>query len=147
MRQFLLLMALIASVSIAAAKGYTPQQEKLRTQIESFLKEEGYTTERQTDGLKFRSNNDVYYIEIDSQETSPMYLRLCRYVKFDDNLKRENVMSNINDLNAKYCVKLHCKEKSAVLTAEMFVTQASQFRQAFPDLMKQIKSAYSKMVD
>jgi hypothetical protein len=142
MKRILMLVVLLGALFAANAAGYNAKQEALISAIEKNLKEQSYSVERQDDGLKFKSEGVTYYIEVDKDETNPMYVRLCRYVKFDDKIKRDKVMKKLNDLNAKYAVKAYCKEKNVIFSAEMFVTTADQFNYAFNDMLSLIKSAY-----
>lgn len=142
MKRILMLVVLLGALFAANAAGYNAKQEALISEIEKNLKEQSYSVERQDDGLKFKSEGVTYYIEVDKDETNPMYVRLCRYVKFDDKIKRDKVMKKLNDLNAKYAVKAYCKEKNVIFSAEMFVTSADQFNYAFNDMLSLIKSAY-----
>lgn len=142
MKRILMLVVLLGALFAANAAGYNAKQEALISAIEKNLKEQSYSVERQDDGLKFKSEGVTYYIEVDKDETNPMYVRLCRYVKFDDKIKRDKVMKKLNDLNAKYAVKAYCKEKNVIFSAEMFVTSADQFNYAFNDMLSLIKSAY-----
>lgn len=142
MKRILMLVVLLGALFAANAAGYNAKQEALISAIEKNLKEQSYSVERQDDGLKFKSEGVTYYVEVDKDETNPMYVRLCRYVKFDDKIKRDKVMKKLNDLNAKYAVKAYCKEKNVIFSAEMFVTSADQFNYAFNDMLSLIKSAY-----
>lgn len=142
MKRILMLVVLLGALFAANAAGYNAKQEALISAIEKNLKEQSYSVERQDDGLKFKSEGVTYYVEVDKDETNPMYVRLCRYVKFDDKIKRDKVMKKLNDLNAKYAVKAYCKEKNVIFSAEMFVTTADQFNYAFNDMLSLIKSAY-----
>lgn len=143
MKRILMLVVLLGALFAANAAGYNAKQEALISAIEKNLKEQSYSVERQDDGLKFKSEGVTYYVEVDKDETNPMYVRLCRYVKFDDKIKRDKVMKKLNDLNAKYAVKAYCKEKNVILSAEMFVTSAAQFNYAFSDMLSLMKSAYA----
>lgn len=143
MKRILMLVVLLGALFTVNAAGYNAKQEALISAIEKNLKEQSYSVERQDDGLKFKSEGVTYYVEVDKDETNPMYVRLCRYVKFDDKIKRDKVMKKLNDLNAKYAVKAYCKEKNVILSAEMFVTSAAQFNYAFSDMLSLMKSAYA----
>lgn len=145
MKRILFFVMLLGALFTADASNYTAKQEALISGIEKNLKSLNYSVERVDDGLKFRSEGVTYYIEVDKDETNPMYLRLCRYVKFDDKIKRDQLMRKINDLNTIFAVKTYCKEKNVVLAAEMFLTSAAQFNNAFKDLMSLIKTAYQKI--
>lgn len=145
MKRILFFVMLLGALFTADAANYNAKQEALISGIEKNLKSLNYSVERVDDGLKFRSEGVTYYIEVDKDETNPMYLRLCRYVKFDDKIKRDQLMRKINDLNTIFAVKTYCKEKNVVLAAEMFLTSAAQFNNAFKDLMSLIKTAYQKI--
>lgn len=142
MKRILIFALLTVSILSAYAAGYNSKQEALRTGIENNLKKRGYTVERQSDGLKFINEGDTYYVEIDETDTNPMYVRLVRYIKFDDDLKREDVMQHLTEYNCKYAVKALCKEKNLILTGEMFVTNADQFNYAFGEILSLMKGAY-----
>lgn len=145
MKRILFFVMLLGALFTADAANYNAKQEALISGIEKNLKSLNYSVERVDDGLMFRSEGVTYYIEVDKDETNPMYLRLCRYVKFDDKIKRDQLMRKINDLNTIFAVKTYCKEKNVVLAAEMFLTSAAQFNNAFKDLMSLIKTAYQKI--
>lgn len=145
MKRILMLVVLLGTLITVSAARYNAGQEALISAIEKNLKEQSYSVARQDDGLKFKSDGVTYYIEVDESETNPMYVRLCRYVKFDDKIKRDKVMKKLNDLNAKYAVKAYCKEKNVILSAEMFVTSAAQFNYAFSDMLTLMKSAYANI--
>ena len=143
MKRVIMFAMMIGTILLSFAAGYNAKQEALISAIEKNLKEQSYSVERQDDGLKFKSEGVAYYVEVDKDETNPMYVRLCRYVKFDDKIKRDKIMKQLNDLNAKYAVKAYCKEKNVIFSAEMFVTSADQFNYAFNDMLSLMKSAYA----
>lgn len=145
MRLFICFVILIASFFSTSTWAYNVSQEKLRSGIENYLRSKGYSVEQREDGLKFVDSGTTYFIEIDPEQTKPMFVRLARYVKFDDNLKRENVMKNLVDYNGKYAVKVYCKERNVILTGDMFVTNSEQFNYAFDDLLSLMKSAYNNI--
>lgn len=142
--KILALLLLLGSFSINA-QDYTTAQETLRSEISSYLSRKGFNPERQSDGLRFKSEGVNYYIEIDKNEKEPMYLRLCRYIKFDEKLTREKVMEGLNGLNVKYGVKVSCQEKNVLVSFEMFVTKSADFTYVFSELFSQVKSACAKV--
>jgi hypothetical protein len=143
-KQVLVMFMLLCSTCIWA-QSFSPSQETLRREISAFLSRQGLNPENQSDGLKFKSEGANYYVEIDKEEKSPMYLRLCRYLKFDDKLTREKVIKNLNDMNVKYGVKVSCQEKNVLVSSEMFLTKSSDFTYAFKDILSQVKSACTKV--
>ena len=142
---FLLFMVLCWIDSYA--QNYNSSQENLRTGIESYLRKQGLNTEKQDDGLLFKSEGSTYYVEIDKNEVEPMYVRLRRYVKYDEKLNKDTISKNLNSYNTKYGVKVFYLEKSVVFSAEMYVTQASEFNDVFETLLSHIKSANSLLTE
>lgn len=142
---FSLLMLVCATVSYA--QSFTSAQETLRKEISSYLSRQGLNPESQSDGLKFKSEGSNFYIEIDKDKKTPMYVRLCRYIKFDDNITREKVINNLNSYNVKYGVKVSCQEKNIVVSYEMFLTKSEEFTYIFSDMLSQVKSACTKVTE
>lgn len=140
MKRLLTFMVLAGSLLSAYAAGFNARQEALRTAIETNLRSKGYSVERQDDGLKFKSEGVNYFIEIGKDDTNPMYVRMSRYIKFDDNLKRDDAMARLKEYNATIAVKAYCKEKNLILSSDMFVTSADQFTYAVNDLLALMKS-------
>lgn len=141
MKRLTIFIVLVGSLLSSYAVGFNTKQEAFRTAIETSLKGKGYTVERQDDGLKFKSEGITYFIEISKDDTNPMYVRLCRYIKFDDKIKRDDVMEKLKDYNSTYAVKAYCKEKNLILSADMLVTSADQFTYIISDLLSLMKSA------
>lgn len=145
MKRLFMFMILAATMLSSYAAEYNVRQEALRTGIENSLRGKGYSVERQDDGLKFKSDGITYYIEISKDDTNPMYVRLTRYIKFDDKIKREDVMARLKDYNSTYAVKAYCKEKNLILSADMLVTSADQFTYVVNDFLSLIKTAEEKI--
>lgn len=141
MKRVIMFAVLIGSILSSYAAGFNQKQEALRTAIESSLKGKGYSVERDDDGLKFKSEGVNYFIEISKDDNNPMYVRLSRYIKFDDKIKRDDVMAKLKDYNSTYAVKAYCKEKNLILSADMLVTSADQFTYVVSDLLSLMKSA------
>ncbi len=129
------------------AQNYTQAQEELRSDISSYLSRQGLNPENQSDGLKFKSEGSNYYIEIDKDEKSPMYLRLCRYVKYSDTIKQGTIAKNINSYNAKLGIKVCAKENGVVISSEMYLVSSSDFIDVFSTLLSQMKAAYKQIVN
>lgn len=124
------------------AQSYNASQENMRNQIVNYLTQQGYTAEKQDDGLKFKNEGTNYYIEISKEDVSPMYLRLCRYVKYSDSLKQETVIKQLKSYNTKLGVKVCCTDNGIVISTEMFVASSTDFTDVFPTLLSQIKATY-----
>ena len=137
MKKFLCL-AITCFLSLSCfSQDYNSTQENLRSQIKSYLISKGVDPENQSDGLKIISTVDV----------SPMYIRLARYVKYSDDLTHKKLYANINQYNVKFCAKVTPLKNSILISAEMYLNQASEFNAAFDTLLEQVKSATQTLKD
>lgn len=142
MRKVLLFLFATMFSGSMYAQSYNASQENMRNQIVNYLAKQGYIAEKQDDGLKFKNEGTNYYIEISKEDVSPMYLRLCRYVKYSDSLKQETVIKQLKSYNTKLGVKVCCTDNGIVISTEMFVASSTDFTDVFPTLLSQIKAAY-----
>lgn len=142
MKTILITIIIFLNTISVFSQNYNKEQENLRIGINEFLRKQGLNPEKQDDGLKFKSEGNTYYIEIDKDAKDPMYIRLRRYIKYDDNFDKNKIAKNLNAYNVKFGVKVFCQEKSFVLSAEMFLTNASEFNYVFDTFLSHIKSAY-----
>lgn len=140
---FIVLMSFLLS---SYAAGFNAKQEALRTDIANNLSSNDYSVERKEDGLMFMNGGDTYYIEIDESDTNPMYVRLVRYIKFNDTIERSEVMKNLKEYNSTYAIKAYCKEKNVILSAEMFVTTPDQFTNVLGNLLFLMKSVSEAII-
>lgn len=139
MKRILMIAMLAVTMLSTFAAGYNSRQEALLTGIEKYLKSEGYSLERRDDGLKFMSNGETYYVELDKDDTDPMFVRVVKYIKFDDKIKRSDVMRNLKEYNSTVTVKAYCKERNLILSTEMFVTNTEQFKTVFGEVFPLLK--------
>ncbi|WP_285822005.1 hypothetical protein [Xylanibacter muris] len=142
MKKFILFLFAALLTCSMYAQNYNSAQENMRNQIVNYLAKQGYTAEKQDDGLKFKNEGTNYYIEISKEDVSPMYLRLCRYVKYSDSLKQETVIKQLKSYNTKLGVKVCCTDNGIVISTEMFVASSTDFTDIFPILLSQIKATY-----
>ena len=147
MKKFLC-VAMICFLSLSCfSQDYNSTQENLRSQIKSYLINKGFDPENQSDGLKIMSEGVAYYVEISTDDISPMYIRLARYVKYSDDLTHKKLYANINQYNVKFCAKVTPLKNSILISAEMYLNQASEFNAAFDTLLEQVKSATQRLKD
>ena len=147
MKKFLC-VAMICFLSLSCfSQDYNSTQENLRSQIKSYLINKGFDPENQSDGLKIMSEGVAYYVEISTDDISPMYIRLARYVKSSDDLTHKKLYANINQYNVKFCAKVTPLKNSILISAEMYLNQASEFNVAFDTLLEQVKSATETLKD
>ena len=147
MKKFLC-VAMICFLSLSCfSQDYNSTQENPRSQIKSYLINKGFDPENQSDGLKIMSEGVAYYVEISTDDISPMYIRLARYVKYSDDLTHKKLYANINQYNVKFCAKVTPLKNSILISAEMYLNQASEFNAAFDTLLEQVKSATQTLKD
>lgn len=147
MKKLLLSLALIFFATSTSAQSYNTQQKQLISQISSYLSGQGYSSEEQKDGLKFKNEGTNYYVEVSKDDKSPMYLRLCRYVKYSESIKQDVVAKQLNSYNAKLGVKVCSTENGLVISAEMYVTSATEFTDVFATLLSQMKATYKQITN
>ena len=147
MKKFLC-VAMICFLSLSCfSQDYNSTQENLRSQIKSYLINKGFDPENQSDGLKIMSEGVAYYVEISTDDISPMYIRLARYVKYSDDLTHKKLYANINQYNVKFCAKVTPLKNSILISAEMYLNQASEFNAAFDTVLEHVKSATQTLKD
>ena len=147
MKKLLLSLALIFFAISTSAQSYNTQQRQLISQISSYLSGQGYSSEEQKDGLKFKNEGTNYYVEVSKDDKSPMYLRLCRYVKYSESIKQDVVVKQLNSYNAKLGVKVCSTENGLVISAEMYLTSATEFTDVFATLLNQMKATYKQITN
>lgn len=103
----LLLVFFFTSFQAFADGEFTTRQLALRSEIQSFLKQEGFMPEIDSDGdIKFKREGNTYYVRIDKANKSPMYLRLQSYYNYSDNLSKSKISAALPDLNLWKAVKV-----------------------------------------
>jgi hypothetical protein len=147
MKKILLSIALVFMTTIICAQTYNTQQKQLISEVQGYLSGQGYSAEEQEDGLKFKNEGINYFVEVSKEDQSPMFLRLCRYVKYSDTIKQEVVTKQLNTYNAKLGIKVSIAENGLVISTEMYVKKASDFTNVFPTLLSQIKATYKQITD
>lgn len=146
MKKIMMLLALFCAMAMSA-QDYNSAQEALRRDISVFLQKQGISSDNQDDGLKIKIRGVTYYIEIDKEETNPMLVCLRRYVKYSEDVQKEDVAANLNTYNAQFGVKVLCREKAVVISAEMYVTEALQFNDVFNTLLMRMETTYESITD
>ncbi len=145
MKKILFLFAFTWLTISMYAQTYNAEQKRLIADISSYLSKEGYSPEEQKDGLRFRSEGTNYYVEVSSEDKSPMFLRLCRYVRFSDEIKQEDALKELNSYNMKLAVKVSSTDNGLILASEMFVRRHTDFTDVFPTLLSLIKATYQQI--
>lgn len=137
-------IALIAGLLLMAfscfAASLNSSQEKLRSDIMSFLRYEGYMPELDNDGdIKFKKEGTVYFVRVDSNETSPMYVVLFTLYNKPSNYDINVVKLASAELNFYKGVKCIVYDSGTVsLQADLFMNSVDTFKAVFNKLMQNI---------
>lgn len=136
---YLLLFILCAIQGVAQELNTT--QRKLRSDIILFLKEEGFMPELDSDGdIKFKKEGETYYISINSQDTSPMYLVMHKQYRYSDDglFIKKYILKASNELNLYKAVKVLCFDSYYSFRAEMYLVNVEHFKYTFYKLLSQL---------
>ena len=142
-------VTLFASISLFAEDNkLTSEQQALRSDILSFLKEEGFMPEIDTDDdIKFKSEGLSYYITISSKDENPMYVTLYTQRRYPDEYSLQNVLMASKELNRYKGVKVLCFDDFCSIRSELFLRDSELFKESFYKVLSQIKSVDSDFIN
>ena len=127
-------------------KDLNGEQLGLRNELFTFLKEEGFMPEIDSDGdIKFKSEGHPYYIRISNTNDNPMYVVLFRQFSNPEEYSAETVAMASTKLNLSKGVKVLCFENSFRIGAELFVRSAEPVKDAFfkiKEIIDNVKQAF-----
>lgn len=145
---FLVCLSMIACISAIAQKKFNNEQMKLRNDIKSFLYEEGFMPEIDSEGdIAFKKEGDKYYVIMDDRDTSPFYITLSKFYKYGGQYNKQKIADNLEELNLKKAVKVVLFDNNYAFQAEMFLVNADSFKYVFYKLMKQLEVLQDDLVD
>lgn len=139
---------LMAYTSAFSEDKLNDAQLKLRSNIETFLREEGYMPAIDSDGdIAFKKEGDKYWVIIDKRDTSPFYVTLSKYFNYGEKFNRGKIAENLAELNLKKAVKVLLFDDSYAFQAEMYLVNAENFRHVFYKLMSQLEALEEEVVE
>lgn len=149
MRKFLILsIAIILYSNICFADDLTPEQLQLRSEIKTFLSQEGFMPEIDPDGdIKFKKEGRTYYVTIDSSNEYPMYLNLSLSYMNPDGYTLEQIKLAASELNFYKGIEVLCYDSSIRIQGDMFLVSSETFKYVFYKLMEQIEYAAGDIMD
>lgn len=140
-------LLLMAYTSAFSEDKLNDAQLKLRSNIEVFLREEGYMPSIDSDGdIAFKKEGDKYWVIIDKRDTSPFYVTLSKYFNYGEKFNRRKIAENLAELNLKKAVKVLLFDDSYAFQAEMYLVNAENFRHVFYKLMSQLEALEEEVV-
>lgn len=141
MKKLFCFLAIIISSALVSVRAdeLNSSQLKLRNEIKTFLQEEGYMPEIDSDGdIAFKKEGDKYYVIVNSSDSSPMYVTLSKFFSYGEKDNRHAIASGLERANLIKGVKVILFEKRYILQAEMYLVNSESFKYVFYKLMKQL---------
>ncbi len=146
---FSTLLLMLPTMAIAQNNSeFNSEQLQLRTELFTFLKEEGFMPELDSDGdVKFKSEGQSYYIRVSKTDENPMYVVLFRSFNNPEDYSAETLVMATKELNLYKGIKVICFDTSFRIEAEMYVRNAEPVKASFYKLKNNIDSAKSDVLD
>lgn len=143
-----LLMAIFAQTlsGVVHADELTPAQLSLRTEILTFVREEGFapTIDESDNSVTFKKEGVLHWITVGG--TGPFYLELHRAGLDCENADRSIVLQAVNEANKKVrSAKAILFDTSVSFAVEVFVHSVEEFKYTFYTCMKELDSAKKKV--
>ena len=130
---------LLSAASTFAQKDLTSTQLRLRNEMQSYIRAEGFVPEIDGDGdIKFKKEGLTYYVSIDERDTSPMYIRLFRYHSYNSSRTHAKIVAHAADFCLKKMAKVVCFDDSYYVQSEMYLTESSAFKNIFYKMLDQV---------
>lgn len=138
-RLCLFMLMCLLSGAWAYSQDFSTSQKRLRSDIVTYLQEEGYMPEIDSDGdVKFKKGGLIYYVLIDKRDETPMYLSIALFYDYDATFTKERIAASLFRLNLKKGVKVLGFDNRYSYRAEMYLTDAQQFKGTFNKLIAQL---------
>ena len=141
-------MAFLCIGTVRADNDLNAEQTRLRSEIQSYLRAEGYLPEIDSDGeIKFKKEGAVYYVSFRAADENPMYATLFRVFSYPEGYSRNTIALATAELNLYKGVKVLCLDSSIRVEGGMFLRDARTFEYAFDKLMTQIDYVVGDFID
>lgn len=143
-----LLMAIFAQAlsDVVHAHDLTPAQLSLRTEILTFVREEGFapTIDESDNSVTFKKEGVLHWITIGG--TGPFYLEFHRAGLDCENADRSIVLQAVNEANKKVrSAKAILFDTSVSFVVEVFVHSVEEFKYTFYTCLKELDAAKTKV--
>ena len=145
---FSILLLTFATILSVSADELNSEQKELRQDIFDYLRNNGYAPTIDDDGdIKFYHDDRKYFISIYASDEQPMYLTMSLGFNYSETYSKEAIKQQINEIDFYKAIKLIPFTRHYSFIADMYLTEAETFTNAFPKLLDQIKSAAEELVD
>lgn len=147
MKRFLLVLLMTVFGMSMAYADLNPAQQALQGEIFVFLSEEGLSPDIDSDGdIFFKIEGVQYYVIIDEDDVSPMFVTLSRIYSYDKKYTKENLTLAQNEINLYKGIKVLMLANEYRVQAELYLTSIDTFKFAFYKLTNQLKEAVDKLI-
>lgn len=142
---FFVIFACLLTVAAYSAE-LNAKQTQLRSDIMTFLKQEGFVPEIDSDGdIMFKREGKKWYVSFYANDVNPMYISLQRSYLYDETYTKDALAKILYELNAYKGVKMRLMNRSYTFAAELYLQESSVLTNAFYKLIKQIDSMEDEM--
>lgn len=139
-------LIMLMSFMALNAKDFNSAQLQLRSSINSFLREEGFMPEYDSDGdIKFKKEGKTYYVIVSDVDTNPLYISISHLYSYDEVYTYAAVKNAVKEINQYKGIKLKTYDSTYSFAAEMYLHSADQFRYTFYKYMKNIAYAEDEL--
>ena len=142
----ILIISALCHTTQLLAEDYNSDQIKLRTDLLSFLKVEGFLPEIDKDGdIRFKKEGLTLYISIKPADTSPMYLTLSSFHNYSDKKTKAIIQQIALEINKYKAIKVYTFDTQYSIRSEMYLRDAEPFCKVFYKLSTQISLAIDEL--
>ena len=137
MKKFILVICFLFGITSCFADQLNTAQTKLRSDIMNYLKVEGFMPEIDSDGdIRFKKEGTVFFVRVDPDENSPMYVALFSLYNKPSNYSSDVVKLASAELNFYKGVKTIVYDDGTIsVQADFFMNDVSTFKAAFYKLI------------
>lgn len=144
----LILSACFSITALADGKELSREQLALRTEIKTFLSEEGFSPEIDSDGdIKIKMGDYSCYVRVSDVDTNPMYVTIYMPFSNPESYPDNAVLLASKELNRYKGVKVICWDDSYRISAEMFLRDCELFKESFYKVRSQMLSVVEDVLD
>lgn len=150
MKRFFFLLIALAPLALFAQNpsGLKGDQLKLRNELFTFLKEEGYSPRIDSDGsVLFSEKGSEYCFEVSEIDENPLYVVFSKYFDYPKEYSQEVILLATRELNRYKAVKVVCFDDSFRIGAEMYVRNAEPVKSAFYKIKDMIEYVVSDFIE
>ena len=141
--------SLVFSSKIAAEDNkLSSEQLALRSEVVTFLKEEGFMPDIDSDGdIVFKIEGTKYIVSISDTDENPMYLSFYASFSYPSDYTSDVVLMASKELNRYKGVKVTCYDSSFRISCDLYLRDAESFKESFYKVKSQMSLVQSDILD